>query len=89
MLYRSRKAIEENPCDFLVLMIPPRARMQYIDLAVEYGLDVVCEKPLADTMEHALRNLCENAGCGTEGFGYGKPSDGAEQTIFEPDFRLR
>ena len=53
MLYRSRKAIEENPCDFLVLMIPPRARMQYIDLAVEYGLDVVCEKPLADTMEHA------------------------------------
>ena len=49
----SRKAIEENPCDFLVLMIPPRARMQYIDLAVEYGLDVVCEKPLADTMEHA------------------------------------
>lgn len=48
-----RKAIEENPCDFLVLMIPPRARMQYIDLAVEYGLDVVCEKPLADTMEHA------------------------------------
>ena len=48
-----RTAIEENPCDFLVLMIPPRARMQYIDLAVEYGLDVVCEKPLADTMEHA------------------------------------
>lgn len=48
-----RTAIEENPCDFLVLMIPPRARMQYIDLAIECGLDVVCEKPLADTMEHA------------------------------------
>lgn len=48
-----RKVIEENPCDFLVLVIPPQARMQYIDLAVEYGLDVVCEKPLADTMEHA------------------------------------
>lgn len=53
MLYRSRKAIEENPCDFLVLVIPPQARMQYIDLAIEFGLDVVCEKPLADTMEHA------------------------------------
>lgn len=48
-----RKAIEENPCDFLVLVIPPQVRMQYIDLAIEYGLDVVCEKPLADTMEHA------------------------------------
>lgn len=48
-----RKAIEENLCDFLVLVIPPQVRMQYIDLAVEYGLDVVCEKPLADTMEHA------------------------------------
>lgn len=49
----ARKAIEENPCDFLVLVIPPQARMQYIDLAVEYGLHVVCEKPLADTMDHA------------------------------------
>lgn len=49
----ARKAIEENPCDFLVLVIPPEVRMQYIDLAIEYGLHVVCEKPLADTMEHA------------------------------------
>lgn len=49
----ARKAIEENPCDFLVLVIPPEARMAYIDLAIAYQLDVVCEKPLADTMEHA------------------------------------
>lgn len=49
----ARKAIEENPCDFLVLVLPPAVRLQYIDLAIEYGLDVVCEKPLADTMEHA------------------------------------
>ena len=49
----ARRAIEENPCDFLVLIIPPQARMAYIDLAIEYGLDVLCEKPLADTMDHA------------------------------------
>lgn len=47
------KAISENPCEFLVLVIPPEHRMFYIDVAIKHGLHVVCEKPMADTMEHA------------------------------------
>lgn len=50
-----RRAIEENPCDFLALVIPPSERMPYIDLAIEYGLDVICEKPVAPTMDE----VCE------------------------------
>ncbi|MDL2233490.1 Gfo/Idh/MocA family oxidoreductase [Ruminococcaceae bacterium OttesenSCG-928-L11] len=57
-------AIAENPCDFLVLVIPPQHRMQYIDVAIKHGLHVVCEKPMADTMENAclIYNKMKKAG---------------------------
>lgn len=51
----ARRAIEENPCDFLAIVVPPDDRLPLIDLAVEFGLDVICEKPVADSMDH----VCE------------------------------
>ena len=46
-----RAALTENKCDFIVVVVMPNARMPIIDLAIEFGVDVLCEKPAADTME--------------------------------------
>ncbi|MDL2232291.1 Gfo/Idh/MocA family oxidoreductase, partial [Ruminococcaceae bacterium OttesenSCG-928-L11] len=58
------KAIAETPCDFLVLVIPPEHRMPYIDLAVKHGLHVLCEKPIAPTMDDACQMYAKLAGAG-------------------------
>jgi predicted dehydrogenase len=46
-----RTALMENKCDFIVVVVMPDARMPIIDLAIEFGLDVLSEKPAAGTME--------------------------------------
>ena len=59
-----REALKKHKADFIVLVIPPQFREAYIDLAVEYGLDVICEKPLGASMEARVRiyNKMKNAG---------------------------
>jgi len=46
-----RTALDENPCDFLVVVVMPNARLPIIDLVIEFGVDVLCEKPAAGNME--------------------------------------
>ena len=47
-------AIEENPCDFLAVVVPPEVRPGIIDIAIRYRLDVLSEKPVAGTMEECV-----------------------------------
>ena len=46
-----RTALTENKCDFLSVVVMPNARLPIIDLAIEFGVDVLCEKPAAATMD--------------------------------------
>ncbi len=48
-------AVAERDADALALVVPPHVREPLVDLAVEHGLDLLCEKPLADTMPAAAR----------------------------------
>lgn len=50
-----RKAVAEHPADFIVLVIPPMYREPYIDIAIEAGMDIVCEKPLAASIGACVR----------------------------------
>ncbi|HML45515.1 MAG TPA: Gfo/Idh/MocA family oxidoreductase [Clostridia bacterium] len=51
----ARRAMRENRADFAVIVVPPQFHEQMIDLALENGMDVVCEKPLAESMEACCR----------------------------------
>jgi len=46
-----RDALSENECDFITVVVMPGDRMPIIDLAIEFGVDVLCEKPAAGTMD--------------------------------------
>ncbi|MDP8904857.1 MAG: Gfo/Idh/MocA family oxidoreductase [Chloroflexota bacterium] len=50
-----RQALAENRADFIVVAAPPAAHEAVIQLAVENGLHILCEKPLADTMPATAR----------------------------------
>lgn len=50
-----RKAMEEHPADFVVMVVPYTVREPLVDLAIEFGLDIVCEKPIAGDMDTAVR----------------------------------
>ncbi len=49
------KAFAENPADFVIIVVPPRFHEAVVDLALAYGMDVLSEKPMADTMEACAR----------------------------------
>ena len=51
----ARKALEENEADFINIVVPPAVHEQMIDLALEFGCDILCEKPIANTMEACCR----------------------------------
>lgn len=48
-------AFAQNTADFAVIVVPPAHHERYVDLALAHGLDVLSEKPIADTMEGAAR----------------------------------
>lgn len=48
-------AAAARDADALALVVPPGVREPLVDLAVDRGLDLLCEKPLADTLEAAAR----------------------------------
>jgi predicted dehydrogenase len=49
------KAFAEVPADFCTVVVTPAHHEAIIDLALAHGLDVLCEKPIADTMEATRR----------------------------------
>lgn len=51
----AEEAMKRHPADFVVVVVPPQFHEEIIDAAISHGLDIVCEKPLADTMEGCVR----------------------------------
>jgi predicted dehydrogenase len=49
------KAFAENKADFAVVVVPPAFHEGVIDVALAHGLDILCEKPIADTMAGCVR----------------------------------
>ena len=51
----ARQAMEECEADFCTIVVPPAFHEEMVDLALEHGLNILSEKPIADTMEGACR----------------------------------
>jgi len=51
----AREAFGRVEADFAVLVVPPAHHEQMVDLALERGMDILCEKPIADTMAACAR----------------------------------
>jgi len=49
------EAFAENPADFCTIVVPPAAHEAVVDLALEYDLDILSEKPIADSVEASVR----------------------------------
>jgi predicted dehydrogenase len=50
-----RKAFAAVKADFCTVVVPPNFHEQIVDIAIEHGVDVLSEKPIADTMEASVR----------------------------------
>ena len=48
-------AFAATKADFCTVVVTPQHHERVIDLAVAHGLDILCEKPIADTMEASIR----------------------------------
>ncbi|MDF2722823.1 MAG: oxidoreductase domain protein [Paenibacillus sp.] len=46
-----RQALQENPCDFVNIVVPPFAHEYAVDLALEFNCHILMEKPIAENME--------------------------------------
>ncbi len=49
------RAFDENPADVAIVVVPPAHHESIIDLALAHGMDILCEKPIADTMAGCCR----------------------------------
>lgn len=50
-----RAALDEHDADFVTVVVQPAFHEAVIDVALERNLDILCEKPIADTMEACAR----------------------------------
>ena len=50
-----RRAFEEAEADFCTVVVPPSAHEEIVDLALDQGMDILSEKPIADTLEASVR----------------------------------
>ena len=57
-------AFAQVPADFCTIAVQPVHHEAIIDLALAHGLDVLCEKPIADTMEATRRIAAKVAASG-------------------------
>ena len=49
------EAFAAHPADFCTVVVPPNRHEAVIDAALAHGLDILCEKPIADSMAASLR----------------------------------
>lgn len=49
------RAFSEQPADFAIIVVPPAHHEAIVDLALQAGLHILCEKPVADTMAASVR----------------------------------
>lgn len=52
---KAEKAFAENEADFAIVVTPPAFHEKMVDLALAHKMDVICEKPMADTFDSCLR----------------------------------
>src|SRR4051794_21810475 len=50
-----RAAFAAHKVDFCTIVVPPGYHEAVIDVALEHGVDILCEKPIADTMAASAR----------------------------------
>jgi predicted dehydrogenase len=50
-----RKALQENPCDFVAIVLPAHLHEYAVDIALEYDKHILMEKPISDSMEASCR----------------------------------
>jgi len=50
-----RKAFDENPADFCTVVVPPAFHEKVVDEALAHGLNILSEKPIADTLAASVR----------------------------------
>lgn len=50
-----REAFAKVPADFCTVVVPPNYHEAVVDAAIEHGLDILSEKPIADTMDGSVR----------------------------------
>ena len=53
------RAFAQVPADFCTVVVTPEHHEAIIDLALAHGLDILCEKPIADTMQ-AVNRIARN-----------------------------
>ena len=51
----AEKAFAENKVDFCTIVVPPDTHEAIVDVALKHGVDILCEKPIADTMAGSVR----------------------------------
>src|SRR5665213_3390075 len=49
------RAFAETAADFCTIVVPPSHHEAIVDLALAHGLDILCEKPIADSMAASIR----------------------------------
>ena len=49
------RAFAENPADFAIIVVPPALHERMVDLALAHNLDILSEKPIADSMAACCR----------------------------------
>ena len=49
------RALDENPADFLTVVVPPKFHESVVDGALAHDLHILSEKPIADTLEGSIR----------------------------------
>jgi len=49
------RAFAETGADFCTIVVPPAHHEAIVDLALAHGLDILCEKPIADSMTASVR----------------------------------
>lgn len=51
----ARTAFTNHPADACTIVVPPAAHEHIVDLALSHGMDILSEKPIADTMAASVR----------------------------------
>ena len=51
----TQRAFDENPADFCVIVTPPAFHEAVVDVALAHNMHILSEKPIADTLEGAVR----------------------------------
>lgn len=49
------QAFASTPADFCTVVVPPEFHESVIDIAIAHGVDILCEKPIADSMAGSVR----------------------------------